>query len=67
VTKVAQNEQGHIKTDDYQNINIENIFALGDVCLTLPFYLVFRLCGLGELLQNIIEDDSLMLRTFPLL
>jgi len=35
--------------------------------LTLPFRLGFRLCGLGELLQDIIEDDSLMLRTFPLL
>ncbi|KAK4575140.1 Glutathione reductase [Recurvomyces mirabilis] len=32
VTKVAQNEKGHIKTDDYQNTNIEHIYALGDVC-----------------------------------
>ncbi|KAK0268649.1 Glutathione reductase [Friedmanniomyces endolithicus] len=32
VTNVAQNAQGHIKTDDYQNTNVENIFALGDVC-----------------------------------
>ncbi|KAK3671895.1 Glutathione reductase [Recurvomyces mirabilis] len=32
VTKVAQNDKGHIKTDDYQNTNIEHIYALGDVC-----------------------------------
>jgi len=32
ITKVAQDERGHIKTDDYQNTNIDHIFALGDVC-----------------------------------
>ena len=26
------NEKGHIKVDKYQNTNIENIYALGDVC-----------------------------------
>ena len=32
ITKVAQNGKGHIKTDDYQNTNVDHIFALGDVC-----------------------------------
>lgn len=32
VTKVEKNQKGHIKTDDYQNTNVEHIFALGDVC-----------------------------------
>ncbi|EMC97378.1 hypothetical protein BAUCODRAFT_449844 [Baudoinia panamericana UAMH 10762] len=32
VTKVALNEKGHIKADEYQNTNIDHIFALGDVC-----------------------------------
>lgn len=31
-TGVATNDAGHIKVDDYQNTNIPNIFALGDVC-----------------------------------
>nr|POE75753.1 glutathione reductase [Quercus suber] len=31
-TKVATNDQQHIKVDDYQNTNIDNIYALGDVC-----------------------------------
>lgn len=29
---VKQNEKGQIIADDYQNTNVENIFALGDVC-----------------------------------
>ena len=32
VTKVATNDKGHITVDDYQNTNIDHIFALGDVC-----------------------------------
>lgn len=32
VTKVEQNDKGHIKVDDYQNTNVDNIYALGDVC-----------------------------------
>lgn len=32
ITKVATNDKGHIKTDDYQNTNIDHIYALGDVC-----------------------------------
>ena len=32
VTKVAVNDKGHIKTDEYQNTNIPHIYALGDVC-----------------------------------
>jgi len=32
VTKVETDDKGHIKTDDYQNTNVDNIFALGDVC-----------------------------------
>jgi glutathione reductase (NADPH) len=32
VTKVAQNEKGHIKTDEFQNTNVDHIYALGDVC-----------------------------------
>jgi len=32
VTGVEKNEAGHIKVDDYQNTNVDNIFALGDVC-----------------------------------
>jgi glutathione reductase (NADPH) len=29
---VELNEKGHIIADDYQNTNVENIYALGDVC-----------------------------------
>lgn len=29
---VRQNERGQIIVDDYQNTNVENIYALGDVC-----------------------------------
>lgn len=29
---VELNEKGHIKVDDYQNTNVPNIYALGDVC-----------------------------------
>lgn len=29
---VESNEKGHIIADDYQNTNVENIYALGDVC-----------------------------------
>jgi len=29
---IATNDKGHIKVDKYQNTNIENIYALGDVC-----------------------------------
>jgi glutathione reductase (NADPH) len=29
---VKQSEGGHIIADDYQNTNVENIYALGDVC-----------------------------------
>ncbi|KAH6646728.1 glutathione reductase [Truncatella angustata] len=29
---VKQDEKGHIVADDYQNTNVENIYALGDVC-----------------------------------
>ncbi|KAK6066181.1 glutathione reductase [Seiridium cupressi] len=29
---IEVNEKGHIKADDYQNTNVENIYALGDVC-----------------------------------
>lgn len=32
ITKVERNEKGHIKTDEFQNTNIDHIFALGDVC-----------------------------------
>ena len=32
VTKVELNGKHHIKTDKYQNSNIEHIYALGDVC-----------------------------------
>ena len=28
---VKQNEKGHISTDEFQNTNVENIYALGDV------------------------------------
>lgn len=31
-TGVALNDKGHIPVDQYQNTNIDNIFALGDVC-----------------------------------
>lgn len=31
-TGVKLNDRGHITVDDYQATNIENIFALGDVC-----------------------------------
>jgi len=29
---VNQDDKGHIPVDDYQNTNISNVFALGDVC-----------------------------------
>ncbi|KAL8726753.1 MAG: hypothetical protein Q9181_005939 [Wetmoreana brouardii] len=29
---VNQDQKGHIKADDYQNTNVENIYSLGDVC-----------------------------------
>ncbi|KAL9081714.1 MAG: hypothetical protein Q9159_007112 [Coniocarpon cinnabarinum] len=29
---VKTNEKGHVVVDDYQNTNIDNIYALGDVC-----------------------------------
>lgn len=29
---IKQDEKGHIIVDDYQNTNVENIYALGDVC-----------------------------------
>jgi len=29
---VELDDKGHIKVDDYQNTNVDNIFALGDVC-----------------------------------
>lgn len=29
---VKQNERGHVVVDDYQNTNVDNIYALGDVC-----------------------------------
>lgn len=32
VTGVKLNDQGHIPVDDYQNTNVDHIFALGDVC-----------------------------------
>lgn len=32
VTGVKLNEKSHIKTDKFQNTNIDHIFALGDVC-----------------------------------
>jgi len=31
-TKIELNEEGHIKTDEYQNTNVPHIYALGDVC-----------------------------------
>ncbi|KAL1296843.1 hypothetical protein AAFC00_004466 [Neodothiora populina] len=31
-TGVKTNDKKHIITDDYQNTNVDNIFALGDVC-----------------------------------
>ncbi|CAK4034527.1 probable glutathione reductase [Lecanosticta acicola] len=32
VTGVKLNEKGHIPVDDYQNTNVDHIYALGDVC-----------------------------------
>ena len=32
VTGVKLNDKGHIPVDDYQNTNVPNIYALGDVC-----------------------------------
>lgn len=32
ITGVKLNDKGHIKVDDYQNTNIDHIYALGDVC-----------------------------------
>ncbi|EME38552.1 hypothetical protein DOTSEDRAFT_181781 [Dothistroma septosporum NZE10] len=32
VTGVKLNDKGHIPVDDYQNTNIDHIYALGDVC-----------------------------------
>ena len=32
VGEFKTNEKGHIEVDDYQNTNVENIYALGDVC-----------------------------------
>ena len=32
VTKVELDQKSHVKTDDYQNTNIEHIYALGDAC-----------------------------------
>ena len=32
ITKVNVDGKGHIKTDEYQNTNIDHIYALGDVC-----------------------------------
>jgi glutathione reductase (NADPH) len=29
---IDTNEKGHIKVDKYQNTNVKNVFALGDVC-----------------------------------
>lgn len=29
---VKQNERGHVVVDDYQTTNVDNIFAIGDVC-----------------------------------
>ncbi|GAB7351986.1 hypothetical protein MBLNU459_g2510t1 [Dothideomycetes sp. NU459] len=31
-TGVETNDKGHIKVDKYQNTNVDNIYALGDVC-----------------------------------
>ena len=31
-TGVKTDEKGHVIVDDYQNTNVDNIFALGDVC-----------------------------------
>lgn len=31
-TGVATDDKGHIKVDKYQNTNVDNIYALGDVC-----------------------------------
>ncbi|TKA50284.1 Glutathione reductase, partial [Cryomyces minteri] len=31
-TGVHQNEKGHIPVDAYQNTNVDNLYALGDVC-----------------------------------
>lgn len=31
VVGVATDEKGHVKADDYQNTNVENIYSLGDV------------------------------------
>jgi glutathione reductase (NADPH) len=32
VTGVELNEKGHIKTDEYQNTNIDHIYSIGDAC-----------------------------------
>lgn len=32
VTGIKTNEKSHILTDDFQNTNVDNIYALGDVC-----------------------------------
>ena len=32
ITGVKLNQKGHIKSDDYQNTNIDHIYALGDAC-----------------------------------
>ena len=32
VTGVKQSEKGHVVVDDYQNTNVDNIYAVGDVC-----------------------------------
>jgi len=32
VTGVKTDKKGHIEVDDYQNTNVSNIYALGDVC-----------------------------------
>jgi glutathione reductase (NADPH) len=32
ITGVQLNEKGHIKTDEYQNTNVDHIYSLGDAC-----------------------------------
>jgi len=66
-TGVITDAHGFIQVDDYQNTNIENIFALGDICGRAPLTPVAIAAGrrLADRLYNNQPDRHLNYKNIP--
>ncbi|HHO59343.1 MAG TPA: glutathione-disulfide reductase, partial [Thiotrichales bacterium] len=67
VAGVHLDKEGYIKVDDYQNTNVDNIFALGDVCGRAPLTPVAIAAGrrLADRLYNNQPERHLDYRVIP--